>query len=131
MNFWEQLEATENLQERLLVLGNFNGRIGKKDVETEETIGIHGEMIRNNNGKRLIVYCFNNNLVIANTFFDHKEIHKHTSQEQRGEINHRLIYINKSKLQEYKSKILECKEDLRYIQTTTQYKKYSFQKGKM
>lgn len=42
----------ENLKGRLLVLGDFNRRVGKKDVETREPIGMRGEMIRNNNGKR-------------------------------------------------------------------------------
>lgn len=94
--FWEILEeVTEDAKARLIVMGDFNGRVGKKDEETRETIGMYGERTRNNNGKRLIDYCLNNNLIATNTFFAHKEIHKYTrevrSRNEKSIIDYILI----------------------------------------
>lgn len=65
---WEQLdEVTENSASRLLVLGDLNGKKGRKDEVTRRTIGRHGENIRNNNGRRLIDFCMINNLIITHS----------------------------------------------------------------
>ncbi|KAK9718505.1 hypothetical protein QE152_g23125 [Popillia japonica] len=41
--FWDQLtEITERSEGRLLIIGDLNGRVGKKDNETGHTIGTHG-----------------------------------------------------------------------------------------
>lgn len=85
--FWERLnEIVEDVRGRLIVIGDINGRVGKKDEETGEVIGMHGEEERNNNGRRLINFCILNDMIVANTFFQHKEIHKYTREvKSRGE----------------------------------------------
>lgn len=86
-NFWEELSlVTETARGQIYVMGDFNGRVGKRDKNYTTVIGKHGEDIRNNNGKRLLDYCQVYNLIITNTFFEHKEIHKYTREEiSRGE----------------------------------------------
>ncbi|CAH0555067.1 unnamed protein product [Brassicogethes aeneus] len=88
--FWKKLaETIEEVRGRLIIIiiGDLNGRVGKADEESGETIGAHGETIRNNNGKRLIDFCLMNNLIITNTFFQHKEIHKITREVTREVAN--------------------------------------------
>lgn len=48
-------------------------RIGK----TDQIIGPYGRQQTNNNERRLIHLCKNNNLQIINGFYKHKDIHKY------------------------------------------------------
>lgn len=43
-------------------------------------IGPHCKKIKNNHGNKTLEYCIQNNLIIANRFYQHKEIHQHTRQ---------------------------------------------------
>lgn len=85
--FWEELTTTtEEARGTLYLVGDFNSRVGKKDIEYKTIIGKHGEEKRNNNGRRLLDFCQLQNLIITNTFYQHKEIHKYTREQQnRGE----------------------------------------------
>lgn len=85
--FWEELTTiTEEARGTLYLVGDFNSRVGKKDIEYKTIIGKHGEEERNNNGRRLLDFCQLQNLIITNTFYQHKEIHKYTrEQRSRGE----------------------------------------------
>ena len=96
--FWEQMtEVAEETRGRMIILGDLNSRVGRKDEETGEAVGIHGENIRNDNGKRLIEFCMLNNLVITNTFYGHKDIHRFTreakSRDEKSIIDY--VIINK------------------------------------
>lgn len=46
----------------------------------DAVLGPYGETTRNNNGERMLEYCSMNNLIITNTFFKHKDIHKYTRE---------------------------------------------------
>uniref|UniRef100_A0A1Y1M3Z3 Reverse transcriptase domain-containing protein n=1 Tax=Photinus pyralis TaxID=7054 RepID=A0A1Y1M3Z3_PHOPY len=85
--FWEKLtEEIEEIKGRLLIIGDLNGRVGKRNQESGETIGTYGETTLNNNGRRLVDFCLLNNLIITNTFYAHKDIHKYTREvRSRGE----------------------------------------------
>ena len=64
--------------DHLVLMGDLNVRVGR-DVETwGEVIGRHGEETKNNNGQRLLRLCIMNELIILNTFYYHKDIHKLT-----------------------------------------------------
>ena len=64
--------------DRLVLMGDLNGRVGR-DVETwEEVIGRHGEDTQNDNGRRLLGTCATNGMTIMNGCFEHKDIHKYT-----------------------------------------------------
>lgn len=62
-------------------MGDFNARIGNDLKGREGVIGIWGESIKNNNGERLIEFCIQNDMIIQNSFFKHKDCHKYTRQE--------------------------------------------------
>lgn len=60
----------------LLLMGDFNGRVGRKI--NDDVVGNWGEDTENDNGKRLIEFCKEQECVIMNTKFKHKDIHKYT-----------------------------------------------------
>lgn len=85
--FWDDLNKTmETTRGNIFIAGDFNGRVGIRDHTYTTTIGKYGEEKRNNNGKRLLDFCIIHDLIITNTFFKHKDIHKFTRvQPSRGE----------------------------------------------
>lgn len=85
--FWEDLTAaTEEAKGTIYIAGDFNSRVGSKDVEYKEVIGKYGERTRNDNGKRMLEFCQIQDLIITNTCYQHKDIHKYTRvQPSRGE----------------------------------------------
>lgn len=85
--FWEELTTVvEGARGMIIIIGDFNSRVGKKDGIHNRTIGKHGENVRNNNGKRMLDFCLMNDYVITNTLFQHKDIHKYTREvTSRGE----------------------------------------------
>lgn len=100
--FWEELSMiTENSKGKIFVAGDFNARVGIRKNETERVIGKHGEKERNNNGRKLIEYSMMNNLIITNTFYKHKDIHKFTrevaSRNERSIIDYILVEKNNRK----------------------------------
>lgn len=93
--FWNVLQLEyEKLEEPVYVVGDFNARVGNRNNGLEETMGKYGEPVKNNNGNRLIDFCIINDLIILNTLFDHKEIHKYTrevkSRNERSLIDYFL-----------------------------------------
>ena len=68
----------------VLIMGDFNVRVGCDDVAWKGTIGKHGPDEQYRNGEYLLDFCALNNLVIANTLFKHKPvINTHSSILQR------------------------------------------------
>ena len=77
----------------LLVLGDFNARVGLA-IKPTELHGAHNTDKCNNNGERLLDLCNKHGLVITNTLFPHKKIHQWSrthSNQKEGE--HVLTYI--------------------------------------
>lgn len=74
----------------------FNGRVGS-NKELVHPVGPHGENNINNNGQRVIKFCLNNNMIVSNTHFKHKDIHKYIrimdSRNERSIID--LVLIQK------------------------------------
>lgn len=69
-----------------IVLGDLNGRVGNDNTGIERNMGTEGEQVKNNNGERIINLSIDNDFVITNTKFKHKDIHKFTREEiNRGE----------------------------------------------
>jgi len=56
-------------------------------------VGNQGEIVRNKNGRRLINFCVLNELIIANTFYQHKDKYKYTrkvkSRNERSIIDYK------------------------------------------
>ncbi|XP_050499989.1 craniofacial development protein 2-like isoform X3 [Diabrotica virgifera virgifera] len=92
--FWTDLNiAIENSKGQIYVIGDFNGRVGIKDETVTDVIGRYGEEVRNDNGKRLIEFCVLNNLIVTNTHYQHKDIHKFTRQGPRESEKSIIDYI--------------------------------------
>lgn len=94
--FFEEVQkAIDDGGESILVMGDLNGRVGKQNEGIEEYLGKEGETTKNNNGDRIIEISIENNLVIANTKFRHKDIHKYTravdSRNEKSIIDYFLI----------------------------------------
>lgn len=85
--FWEDVtDLVENTKGDIILAGDLNGRVGRQDQKTKDVIGTHGEPLRNNNGHRIIDFCIQNNMLVMNTFFQHKDVHKYTREvKSRGE----------------------------------------------
>ena len=80
-NFYDSLQSTlEDIPKHdvLVVLGDFNARIGSDNIDRERIMGKHGTSTMTDNGSRLGDICGENDLVIGGTLFQHKTIHKPT-----------------------------------------------------
>ena len=64
----------------IIMMGDTNGRVGNNNDGIERHLGPFGEIVRNDNGNRLIDLCVENDFVIANSKFMHKDIHKYTRE---------------------------------------------------
>ena len=85
-NFYQQLQNVVdniNAKHKIIVLGDLNARIGNDVIP-----GIkqkNNEEIINENGEALIDFCSRNELRINNTYFPHKDQHKYTFNNNRGQ----------------------------------------------
>jgi hypothetical protein len=82
----------------LLIVDDFNARVGKQDNHGPgNVIGPHTVDSTNENGKRLIDFCNLNNLIVTNTFFQHKPIHQTSWMHPGKKVWHMLDYtlVNK------------------------------------
>ena len=52
--------------------------MGRNTEVWGSVLGCHGEDARNGNGERLLRFCSVNELMITNTWYPHKDIHKYT-----------------------------------------------------
>ena len=78
---------------KLLVLGDFNARVGSDHVSWENTIGRHGIGNENSNGTLLLSLCSQNELCITNTFFQQPTSHKTTWMHPRSRQWHMIDYV--------------------------------------
>ena len=80
--FYEQLHDIINeipCYDIKLMIGDFNAQIDNNRAGFETTIGPFGSGLKTtDNGERLITFCSDAGLMIGNTFFQHKQIHKKT-----------------------------------------------------
>ena len=79
--FYDQLQSVVSdvpPRDMLLVLGNFNARVGSEFQSWRSVIGPHGMGDCNGNGERLLDFCSNDQPFVINTWFKHKSIHKTT-----------------------------------------------------
>lgn len=94
--FWDRISSLiENTKGRVIIIGDLNGRVGKRDIRSGTVIGEYGETTRNSNGKRIIDLCIQNDLLVMNSMFEHKDIHKYTrvapSKNEKSIIDYFII----------------------------------------
>ena len=65
----------------LLILGgDFNAQTGSSNLDHPDIVGKFGKNKTNSNGSELVEFCLENNLVLTNTYFQHKLAHITTWQ---------------------------------------------------
>lgn len=79
--------------DKILLLGDFNARVGNNSVVWKGVIGHHGVGHSNANGLRLLSLCAEHNLIITNTIFQMQNKYKTSWMHPRSKHWHLLDYI--------------------------------------
>ena len=94
--FYAQLDnllSSAPKKDKIILLGDFNARVGKDHLLWTGTIGKEGVGKVNDNGTLLLTKCAEHNLVITNTLFRQKNKHKVSWQHPRSKHWHLIDYI--------------------------------------
>lgn len=100
--FYSDLQDTiKNVptNDMIIIIGDLNARVGQNQLQTTErsSVGPFTVDVENENGVRLVDFCEMNNLILSNTFFNHKTIHQTSWMHPRNKKWHILDYtiVNK------------------------------------
>ena len=94
--FYAQLNETlGNISDsdKIILLGDFNARIGSDCNTWKNVIGNFGTGKCNSNGELLLETCAEHQLVITNTCFKQKDAHKHSWMHPRSKHWHLIDFI--------------------------------------
>ncbi|BHF59924.1 hypothetical protein SprV_0100288500 [Sparganum proliferum] len=94
--FYEDLHAllaTVSKADKLIVLGDFNARVGTYHTAWRGVLGPHGLRDSNDNGLLLLRTCEEHRLILTNTFFCLPEREKATWRHPRSRQWHLLDYV--------------------------------------
>ncbi|XP_033124302.1 uncharacterized protein LOC117122714 [Anneissia japonica] len=95
-DFYSELEALVDSfppDSHLILLGDFNARIGKDHIAWPSCLGQFGIGKMNENGQRLLELCTFNHLCITNTFFQSSVSHKVSWRHPRSKALHQIDHI--------------------------------------
>jgi hypothetical protein len=79
--FYSQLQSVLHWtpkHDMVAVMGDLNAKVGSENIGREACIGTRRIGQMNENGERFRDFCEMNGLVVCNTIFAHKNIHKYT-----------------------------------------------------
>ena len=79
--------------DKLLLLGDFNARVGNDCRNWKGVLGHHGTGKMNTNGLRLLSFCAENDLTITNTLFRQADKYKTTWMHPRSKQWHLIDYV--------------------------------------
>ncbi|BHF69816.1 hypothetical protein SprV_0301286300 [Sparganum proliferum] len=94
--FYEDLHAllaTVSKVDKLIVLGDFNARVGTNHTAWRGVLDFHGLRGSNGNGLLLLRICAEHRLILTNTFFCLPEREKATWMHPRSRQWHLLDYV--------------------------------------
>nr|VZI19558.1 unnamed protein product [Spirometra erinaceieuropaei] len=94
--FYEDLHAllaTVSKADKLIVLGDFNARVGTDHTAWRRVLGPHGLRGSNDNGLLLLRTCAEHRLILTNTFFCLPEQEKATWRHPRSRHWHLVDYV--------------------------------------
>ena len=79
--------------DRIILLGNFNSRVGSSQNLWPSVLDRHGVGSCNENGLRLLSFCAEHGLVITNTLFQLRDKYKTTWMHPRSKKWHLIDYV--------------------------------------
>ena len=79
--------------DKVLLLGDFNARVGKDHEGWEGVLGKHGVGVENQNGTTLLSFCSQNDLKITNTLFQQPDRFKYTWMHPGTKKWHMIDYV--------------------------------------
>lgn len=77
----------------IVVLGDFNGKVGSREARHETYIGKHGTGRRNERGQTIVDFCGQSKLFILNTRFQKRETRKWTWQSPDMRTQNAIDYV--------------------------------------
>lgn len=80
-------------KDKIVLLGDFNARVGKDSDIWDRIIGKHGVGKMNANGLRLLTLCAAHDLTITNTVFQQKDKYKTSWMHPRSKHWHLIDYV--------------------------------------
>ena len=92
--FWESLnECISGFSEgeRVIVLGDLNAKVGEREIDG--VVGKFGVPGVNENGECLVEMCVERGLIVGNTWFQKKMIHKYTWERDNGDERSLIDYV--------------------------------------
>ena len=95
--FYEDLQDLLELtpqKDALFIMGDWNAKLGSQ--ETPGVTGKFGLGVQNESGQRLIEFCQENTLVIANTLFQQHKRRLYTWTSPSGQHQNQIDYILRS-----------------------------------
>ena len=95
-HFYEELQQTidgYNRNDILVVIGDFNAKVGGDKDGYERCMGRHGMGDKNDNGDRLCDFSMANCLVITGTLFQYKDIHNATWVSANGRVKNQIDHL--------------------------------------
>ncbi|XP_058630445.1 craniofacial development protein 2-like [Onychostoma macrolepis] len=96
-NRLQKIVETLRARDIVILMGDFNAKVGPNNTGYEHVMGIHGLGVMNDNGERFAELCAINNLVIGGSVFPHKWIHKSTWVSPDGVTENQIDHICISK----------------------------------
>jgi hypothetical protein len=94
--FYEDLERAIRSTphtDKLIVLGDFNARVGNNSEAWKDVLGTHGIGKENSNGTLLLSLCTRQELVITNTLFQQRNAVKSTWMHPRSGHWHQIDFV--------------------------------------
>ena len=94
--FYDDLDSAirrADKSDKIILLGDFNARVGSRSDLWEGVLGPHGTGKMNQNGLRLLSLCSEHDLIITNSLFKLKDKHKTSWMHPRSKQWHLLDYI--------------------------------------
>jgi hypothetical protein len=97
MKIWIRFMRNAQKEMYKIITGDLNAKIGKEEIYRPIIRQYSLHALSNDNGIRLTIFACSKNMVVASTFFSHRDIHKMAWRSLDGQtynqIDHLLIDV--------------------------------------